>query len=58
MIDMCFRLKKVKRRDIGALRKRAENCNFLNKEETLILDLFITNLIDPDLQKRFFKKNR
>ena len=33
------------------LKELAENCDFENKEETLIRDVFITNLIDPAIQK-------
>ena len=33
------------------LKELAENCDFENKEETLIRDVFITNLIDPEIQK-------
>ena len=35
----------------GELKELAENCDFENKEETLIRDLFITNLIDYEIQK-------
>ena len=34
------------------LQKLAENCDFKNKEETLIRDVFITNLNDPEIQKK------
>ena len=34
----------------------AENCDFENKEETLIRDVFITNLIDPEIQKELLKQ--
>ena len=37
----------------GKLKELAENCDFENKEETLIRDVFITNLIDPEIQKNF-----
>ena len=33
----------------GKLKEQAENCNFENKEGTLIRDLFIINLIDPEI---------
>ena len=33
------------------LNELAENCDFQNKEETLIRDVFITNLINPGIQK-------
>ena len=33
------------------LKELAENCDFEDKEETLIRDVFITNLIDPETQK-------
>ena len=33
----------------GKLKELAENCDFKNKEETLIRDVFITNLIDPEI---------
>ena len=34
----------------------AENCDFENKEETMIRDVFITNLIDPEIQKEPLKQ--
>ena len=34
----------------------AENCDFENKEETLIRDVFITNLIDPEIQIELLKQ--
>ena len=40
----------------GKLKELAENCVFENKEETLIRDVFITNLIDPDIQKKLLKQ--
>ena len=33
----------------GELKELAENCDFENKEETLIRDLFITNLSDYEI---------
>ena len=35
----------------GKLKEVAKNCYFKIKEETLIRDVFITNLIDPEIQK-------
>ena len=32
------------------------NCNFENKEETLIRDVFITNLVDPEIQRELLKQ--
>ena len=40
----------------GKLKELAENCDFENKEETLIRDVFITNLIDPEIQKELLKQ--
>ena len=40
----------------GNLKELAENCDFENKEETLIRDVFITNLIDPEIQKELLKQ--
>ena len=40
----------------GKLKELAENCDFENKEETLIRYVFITNLIDPENQKELLKK--
>ena len=37
------------------LEELSENCDFGNKEETLIRDVFITNLIDPETQKELLK---
>ena len=33
-----------------------ENCDFENREETLIPDVFITNLIDPGIQEELLKQ--
>ena len=38
------------------LKELAENCDFENKEETLIRDVFITKLIDPEIQKELLKQ--
>ena len=35
----------------GKLKELAKNCDFQNDEETLIRDIFITNLIDLEIQK-------
>ena len=40
----------------GKLKELAENSDFENKEETLIRDVFISNLIDPDIQKELLKQ--
>ena len=40
----------------GKLKELAENCDFENKEETLIRDVFITNLIDPEIQKELLNQ--
>ena len=40
----------------GELKDLAENYDFENKEETLISDVFITNLIDPEIQKELLKQ--
>ena len=40
----------------GKLKELAENCDFENKEETLIRDVFITNLIDPEIQNELLKQ--
>ena len=34
----------------------SEKCDFKNKEETLTRDVFITNLIDPEIQKELLKQ--
>ena len=34
----------------------AENCDFENKKETLIRNVFITNLIGPEIQKELLKQ--
>ena len=34
----------------------AENCDFENRKETLIRDVFITNLMDPENQKELLKQ--
>ena len=38
------------------LKKTAANCDFENKTEALIRDVFITDLIDPGLQKELLKQ--
>ena len=40
----------------GKLKELAENCDFENKEEALIRDVFITNLIDPEIQEELLKQ--
>ena len=40
----------------GKLKELVENCDFENKEETLIRDVFITNPMDPDIQKELLKQ--
>ena len=40
----------------GTLKELAENCDFENKEETLIRDVFITNLMDPEIKKELLKQ--
>ena len=40
----------------GKLKELAENCDFENKKETLIGDVFITNLIDPEIQKELLQQ--
>ena len=40
----------------GKLKKWAENCDFENKKETLIRNVFITNLIGPEIQKELLKQ--
>ena len=40
----------------GKLNELAENFDFENKEDTLIGDVFITNLMDPEIQKQLLKQ--
>ena len=40
----------------GKLKELADNSDFENKEETLIRDVFIANLIDPEIQKELLKQ--
>ena len=40
----------------GKLNELAENCDFENNEEILIRDVFIINLIDPEIQKELLKQ--
>ena len=47
---------KIVQRFYGKLKKFAEDGNSANKEETLIRDVFITNLIDPEILKEFLKQ--
>ena len=40
----------------GKLKELAENCDLVNKEETLIRDVFITYLMNPEIQKELLKQ--
>ena len=40
----------------GKLKELAENYDFENKGETVIRDVFIANLIDPETQTEFLKQ--
>ena len=40
----------------GKLKEFAENCDFQNKEETWTGDVFITNLINPEMLKEFLEQ--
>ena len=40
----------------GKLKELAENCDFENKEETRIRDVFMSYLIDPEIQKELLKQ--
>ena len=40
----------------GKLKELEENCDFENKEETLIRGVFITNLMEPEIQKELLKQ--
>ena len=40
----------------GKLKELAENCDFQIKEETLIRDVFITNLMDSEIQTELLKQ--
>ena len=40
----------------GKLKELAEICDFENKEETIIREVYITNLIDPEIQKELLKQ--
>ena len=40
----------------GTLKELEGNCDFENKDQTLIRDVFITNLIDPEVQKELLKQ--
>ena len=41
---------------LGKLRDLAEKCDLVNKEETLIRHVFMTILIDPEVQKKLLKQ--
>ena len=38
------------------LKNLTENCHYENRKEILIRDIFITNLIDPKIQKELLKQ--
>ena len=40
----------------GKLKELADNCDFENKEETLLRDVFITKLLDSEIQKELLKQ--
>ena len=42
----------------GKLKELAEICDFENKEEIFIREVFITKLIDPEIQKELLKKQQ
>ena len=37
------------------LKKLAENCDFENRKEVIIRDIFITNLLDDDIQRKLLR---
>ena len=37
------------------LKELAENCDFENREEVIIRDIFITNMLDDDIQREFLR---
>ena len=41
---------------LGKLRDLSENCDLGNQEDTLIRDLFIANMQDPEIQREFLEK--
>ena len=40
----------------GQLKELSENCELGNQEDTLIRDLFIANMLDPDIQKKLLRE--
>ena len=41
---------------VGRLKELSENCELGNQEDTLIRDLFIANMQDPDIQRELFRE--
>ena len=39
----------------SVLKELAENCNFENREEVIIRDIFITNMLDDDIQRELLR---
>ena len=39
----------------GILKELAENCNFENREEVINRDIFITNMLDDDIQRELLR---
>ena len=37
------------------LKELAENCDFENREEVIIRDIFITNILDDDIQRELLR---
>ena len=41
---------------VGKLKELSENCDLGNQEDTLIRDLFIANMQDPEIQREFLRE--
>ena len=39
----------------SVLKKLAENCDFENREEAIIRDIFITNMLEDDIQRKLLR---
>ena len=39
------------------LKELAENCDFENREEVIIRDIFITNMLDDDIQRKLLREH-
>ena len=56
---MCFSQENRKNENVEQFyrlfKELAEKCNFENREEMIIRDIFMTNMLDDDIQRDFLR---